>query len=240
MNSKTLIGGTLIAAAAFSVLFSNGGGSSNRTQRTDYVLNELGPGANSKSQSGSNGTGTNASGTNGTGTNGTGGTNSTGGVPGSGETPWMDSAGNYIGTSENGNSNTGAQVDAWNAAVGADSGSPWCASFVNASLAANGISGTGSASSQSFKTWGVAANGPVTGAVVVFSNGDGTGHVGFVQSVNSNGTINVLGGNQGNSVNVSTYNTSKVVAYRLPSGYSGGGTSTRTGTGTGSDINNTR
>lgn len=144
--------------------------------------------------------------------------------PGSGDQPWMDTAGKYIGTQESGE-NRGAQVDAWNQENGGALGDPWCASFVNATLAENGIQGTGSASSQSFKNWGTDAGGPVTGAIVVFRNSDGrTGHVGYVQSVNSNGTINVLGGNQNQGVNVATFNTKKVVAYRLPPGHSGGGT----------------
>jgi len=169
-------------------------------------------------------------------------TNSTSGLPpgapGDGNTPWVDSASQFIGTQEVG-TNGGAWVDSLNAASGTTSGQPWCASFVNYTLGLNGIQGTGSASSQSFRNWGIDAGGPVTGAIVVFSNGDGTGHVGYVHSVNSNGTINVLGGNQSNGVKISTFGTSKVVGYRLPPGYSGGGVQSGNGGG-GADTDGTR
>lgn len=152
--------------------------------------------------------------------------------PGTGESPWMDSASQYLGLKESG-TNRGDMIDQWNTQNGGSLGDPWCATFVNHTLGQSGLQGTGSASSQSFRNWGVDAGGPVTGSIVVFkwSNSPG-GHVGYVQSVNSNGTINVLGGNQSNGVSVSTFSTSQVVGYRLPPGYSGGGINTGSGGGT--------
>lgn len=160
--------------------------------------------------------------------------------PGSGPTPWMDSAGNFLGFRESG-TNRGSQVDAWNLAYGGSLGDPWCATFVNAMLDSNGIQGTGSASSQSFRNWGTDAGGPVTGSLVVFRYTAGSGHVGFVHSVNPNGTINVLGGNQSQGVTISQFSTSQVVGYRLPPGTSGGGINTGGGGfGDGGGIENTR
>lgn len=147
--------------------------------------------------------------------------------PGTGPTPWLDSAGNYLGLRENGN-NRGDLIDRWNLAHGGALGDPWCATFTNAVLAENGIQGTGSAWSRSFMNWGSDAGGPVTGSVVVFKWNESEGHVGFVHSVNSDGTINVLGGNQnkGSSVSISKFSTSDVIGYRLPPGQSGGGINT--------------
>jgi uncharacterized protein (TIGR02594 family) len=146
---------------------------------------------------------------------------------GTGPTPWMDTAAGYIGLTEEGK-NRGELIDQWNQQYGGALGDAWCATYVNHILATNGIAGTNSASSQSFKTWGTDAGGPVTGSVVVFKwPGEKTGgHVGFVHSVNSDGSINVLGGNQSDGVNITRFQTTHVVGYRLPPGQSGGGINT--------------
>lgn len=144
------------------------------------------------------------------------------GQQGNGNSPWMETASSQIGTREQGE-NRGAAIDNYNTVGGGELGNPWCASFVNWSLESNNITGTGSAGSQSFRNWGTDAGGPVTGSIAVVSYGGGKGHVGFVQSVNKDGSVNLLGGNQSNSVSVSRVRASQIVAYRLPPGYSGGG-----------------
>jgi uncharacterized protein (TIGR02594 family) len=79
----------------------------------------------------------------------------------------------------------------------------WCARFVNSSLAANGMAGTGSNMARSFMTWGRGTDAPTQGDIAVFSRGDpkaGTGHVGFYGgTVERDGQqyIRVFGGNQG-------------------------------------------
>jgi surface antigen len=58
-------------------------------------------------------------------------------------------------------------------------------------------------------------------SLVVFWRGsrDGwQGHVGFISGVNSDGSLQVLGGNQGNSVNITRFDRSRVLAYRWPAG----------------------
>lgn len=157
---------------------------------------------------------------------------------GSGGGDYMDVAASQLGVSENGTTNRSAQVDAYHNATDGQLGAPWCSSFVNWSMEQAGYTGTDSASSQSWKNWGEDAGGPERGSVVVFSNGDGTGHVGFIDSVNSDGSLNVLGGNQSGKVSVSKFSTDKVVAYRKPTGSSGG--QVVQGTNTGGYETNTR
>lgn len=83
-------------------------------------------------------------------------------------------------------------------------GDPWCAIFVNAALEANGLPGTRSPSSQSFRHDEdfVQLKGPAKGAIVVFwriSRTSGLGHVGFYDS-ETPGYVNTLGGNEQDAV----------------------------------------
>jgi uncharacterized protein (TIGR02594 family) len=95
---------------------------------------------------------------------------------------------------------------------------PWCASFVNWVHKQSGISGTGSALAMSYNNWGKKVDKPAYGAVAVFSHGGGKGHVGFVVGKQGSNIL-VLGGNQSNSVKISSYSTSKIVAYAFPGDY---------------------
>jgi uncharacterized protein (TIGR02594 family) len=91
---------------------------------------------------------------------------------------------------------------------------PWCAAFVNGILKRNGKKTTNSAAAASFKTYGKRVTKPIKGDIVVMR-----GHVGiFMGFVTKNGKryVAVLGGNQSNSVKVSYYPVSRVVAYRRP------------------------
>lgn len=93
----------------------------------------------------------------------------------------------------------------------------WCAAFANSVLGAAGIKGTGSTMAQSFLKFGTPINKPTKGDIVVFergARGSGLGHVGFVTGINSNGTIQVLGGNQSNRTSIETFKTDRVLGYR--------------------------
>lgn len=93
----------------------------------------------------------------------------------------------------------------------------WCAAFVNATLAQSGQQGTGKLNARSYLDWGQAVDAPQQGDVAVFSRGDPNGwqgHVGFFDGYNSDGTIRVLGGNQGDSVSISSYNPSSLLGFR--------------------------
>ena len=95
----------------------------------------------------------------------------------------------------------------------------WCADFVNATLSQGGLEGTGSGMARSFMDWGQAVDTPQRGDIAVFSRGDPngpSGHVGFFDSFNPDGSINVLGGNQDDSVNISPYSADRLLGFRRP------------------------
>lgn len=96
----------------------------------------------------------------------------------------------------------------------------WCAAFVNSSLGAAGMQGTGKLNARSFLDWGTPVDTPQKGDIAVFSRGNNPngwqGHVGFFDSTNPDGTINVLGGNQGNGVSIAPYSADRLLGYRRP------------------------
>ncbi len=104
----------------------------------------------------------------------------------------------------------------------------WCAGFINSVLAQNGIEGTRSLAARSFLDWGENVDDdPSEGDVVVISRGrrDGwQGHVGLFQGYDENGNIRILGGNQGNSVNITSYPADRLLGFRRAPGTSGEGT----------------
>jgi uncharacterized protein (TIGR02594 family) len=96
----------------------------------------------------------------------------------------------------------------------------WCAGFVNASLEQSGVKGTNSLAARSFQNWGQPVQEPQVGDVAVFSRpsaGPQAGHVGFYAGTNPDGTIKVLGGNQGDKVSYSSYPDNRLLGYRRPS-----------------------
>jgi uncharacterized protein (TIGR02594 family) len=97
----------------------------------------------------------------------------------------------------------------------------WCAAFVNSTLGQAGLKGTGSNLAKSFLNYGQATDKPQKGDIAVFSRGDPNGpygHVGFFDSVNPDGTIRVLAGNQGNAVSYGNQPAANLLGYRHPIG----------------------
>jgi len=96
---------------------------------------------------------------------------------------------------------------------------PWCSSFVCWVLEKSGIPSTRSARAKSYVNWGRQTDLRY-GAVVVFNRGNdkAKGHVGFYVSEDKMkpGYIKILGGNQSNSVNVSSYPIDSIAAIRWP------------------------
>lgn len=93
----------------------------------------------------------------------------------------------------------------------------WCAAYVNASLEQAGLEGTGSNMARSFLDWGQETTTPQRGDLAIFTRGDPNGpygHVGFFDSYNPDGTIRVLGGNQGDSVSYANYSPDALLGFR--------------------------
>jgi uncharacterized protein (TIGR02594 family) len=99
----------------------------------------------------------------------------------------------------------------------------WCAAYVNATLAQAGMEGTGSNMARSFLDWGQEVQQPQKGDLAVFSRGDPNGpfgHVGFFDGYNEDGTIRVLGGNQGSAgeVSIANYSPDRLLGFRRADG----------------------
>ncbi len=102
-----------------------------------------------------------------------------------------------------------------------DDETPWCAGFVGAMLEDCGIKSTRSGMARSYEKWGQPC-GAVPGAIVTFwrgSKSSGSGHVGFVTGKDQHGNVMVLGGNQGDAVNIKPFSTDRVTGYRWPAGF---------------------
>lgn len=98
-----------------------------------------------------------------------------------------------------------------------DDETPWCAAFVGAMLERVGIQSSRNEGSKSYLAWGNKISPPVAGCIVVFTR-DGGGHGGFVVGQDKAGNLLVLGGNQGDAVNVRAFARDRVVGYRWPYG----------------------
>jgi uncharacterized protein (TIGR02594 family) len=101
--------------------------------------------------------------------------------------------------------NRGIETFIFQAHVG-NLGDPWCAIWANAKLEQAGVTGTRSASSQSFTINPnfISITKPTVGCIVVFwrdSKSSGIGHVGFYVSETTT-SINTLGGNESDGVRI--------------------------------------
>ena len=87
-----------------------------------------------------------------------------------------------------------------------DDETAWCSSFVNWCVKMSGHKGTKSASARSWLKWGKPLKEPKEGCIVILKRGNSSwqGHVGFYVGT-SGSHILILGGNQGNEVNISSY-----------------------------------
>lgn len=96
-----------------------------------------------------------------------------------------------------------------------DDETPWCAAFVGFCLENVGIISSRFESAKSYMSWGQYLGEPVYGCIAVFTR-DGGGHVGFCVGQTQNGDLLILGGNQGNEVNIRSFPRSRASAYRWP------------------------
>ncbi len=137
------------------------------------------------------------------------------------EPPWIKEARAQIGIREIKGPRHEPKILAWWRAIKRggiqDDETPWCAAFVGGCLEAVGIVSSRFESARSYEKWGSALASPIYGCVVVFGR-DGGGHVGFVVGQDSARNLMVLGGNQGDAVNIKAFQRSRVLAYRWPLG----------------------
>ena len=96
-----------------------------------------------------------------------------------------------------------------------DDETPWCAAYVGFCLENVGIVSSRFESARSYLQWGQPLKHPALGCVVVLGR-TGGGHVGFLTGVSMDGDLLILGGNQGNEVNIRKFPVSRLLGYRWP------------------------
>ena len=147
---------------------------------------------------------------------------------------WMTEAHSIIGTREVPGAANNPVIMAWGNRLGArvlgiayaaDS-VPWCGLFAAHCVTQAGLKPPPiSIRAKAWASWGdglsLVATRPPLGAIAVFGR-DGGGHVGFVDSVNADGSLNILGGNQGDAVNVRRFPRARLIALRWPKGVARG------------------
>lgn len=140
--------------------------------------------------------------------------------------PWMDVARSLIGLREikgpKHESRILAMWDSIRCGWFTDDETPWCAAFVGHCLETAGFRSTRSAAARSYEKWGSDYLCPSRatipyGAIIVLSRpgAPGSGHVGFYCGPSGSGFA-LLGGNQNDAVNVSSFLWSRIVAVRWP------------------------
>jgi uncharacterized protein (TIGR02594 family) len=93
----------------------------------------------------------------------------------------------------------------------------WCSAFVGWCLEQAGVESTHSAWARSYLEWGKEVDDPSPGAIVVFERGSNSGHVAFFVQYNpDNEMVQVLGGNQSDSVSLAWFPWSRVIGVREP------------------------
>lgn len=91
----------------------------------------------------------------------------------------------------------------------------WCSAFIGFVVQKAGLVPTGSASAKSWEKWGVAGK-PTPGAIVTFERSGGSGrHVGLIESVDYS-TVNIISGNDRDSVRRSVRPIESIMACRVP------------------------
>lgn len=73
---------------------------------------------------------------------------------------------------------------------------------------------------QGWKNFGVDAGGPIVGAIGVIRWSSKAGHVGIVVGYDArSGRVHMMGGNQSDSISISSFPQSKFIAFRWPGSY---------------------
>ena len=135
------------------------------------------------------------------------------------EPAWLTEARRHIGTREAKGPKHEPKILQWWRAIRRggikDDETPWCSAFVGDCLEAVGLASSRFESARSYLTWGIGLNHPELGCIVVFDRVGG-GHVGFVVGRDEKWRLLVLGGNQGDEVNIRAFEMHRVAGYRWP------------------------
>jgi uncharacterized protein (TIGR02594 family) len=143
-------------------------------------------------------------------------------VPSTSDSPWFDIAKREMetGVDEIPGPRDNPRILEYHASTNlkaTDDETAWCSAFVNWCIEQAGLQGTKSAAARSWLKWGKTLNQARQGCIVVLKRGNNQwqGHVGFFHSEDGP-RILVLGGNQSNQVNISSFRASDVLSYRWP------------------------
>jgi uncharacterized protein (TIGR02594 family) len=136
---------------------------------------------------------------------------------------WIATARKYLGERETKGPHHNPHIVKWWGKMGApfdDDETPWCGAFVGGVLAETGFKPVaGGASARAWLKLKVKLDKPAVGAIVVFWRGKPkgpNGHVGFILGKDQHGNLMVLGGNQGDAVNIKPFGRHRVLGYRWP------------------------
>lgn len=136
------------------------------------------------------------------------------------ELPWIAAARKYIGVKETPGPASTPVIVGWLNKLKAwwsDDSVPWCGVFVaNCLREADIMPPKEWMRATEYLSMLVKLDRPAYGCIVVFTR-KGGGHVGFVVGRDKAGNLMVLGGNQGDAVNIKPFARDRVAGFRWPS-----------------------
>lgn len=140
-------------------------------------------------------------------------------VSGSSMPPWMAEMHRKMGLHEvRDNAVLSEWLRTWGRYLGNPKDLPWCGDAVESCIAKTLPRETLPSNpffAQAWAKFGVDAGAPIVGSIGVMRWTPTSGHVGFVAGVEGD-RINLLGGNQSNAINISSFPRNKFIAWRWP------------------------
>lgn len=140
------------------------------------------------------------------------------------ELPWIFEARKHIGLKEIKGAKHNQTIIGWLKSLKAwwlEDETAWCGTFAAHCLkSANRFIPKDWFRAKEYVNAGAVLKKPAYGCIVVFSR-EGGGHVGFIVGIDQNGNIMVLGGNQGDAVNIRPFSKDRVLEYVWPASMNG-------------------